>query len=89
MLAQRSRWGRAPALNTRCQRGEASNARYALYVRIAMAMPSWLRSKSGTFPVTAASQRLMNSEATDPTLGLSPASMRRSMPRKNASAAAT
>ena len=38
--------------------------------------------------MTAASQRLMNTEATEPTSGLSPASMRRSMPRRNASAAA-
>ncbi len=40
-------------------------------------------------PITAASQRLMNTEATEPTPGFSPASMRRSMPRRNASAAAT
>ena len=53
-----------------------------------MAMPSWLRSASGTLPATAASQRLTNTEATEPTSGLSPASMRRSMPRRNASAAA-
>ena len=38
--------------------------------------------------MTAASHRLMNTDATEPTLGLSPASMRRSMPRRNASAAA-
>jgi hypothetical protein len=36
--------------------------------------------------MTAASQRLMNTEATEPTSGLSPASIRRSMPRRNASA---
>ncbi len=31
----------------------------------------------------------MNTDATEPTFGLSPASMRRSIPRRNASAAAT
>ena len=51
-------------------------------------MPSWLRSASGTLSLTAASHRLMNTEATDPTSGWSPAATRRSMPRKNASAAA-
>ncbi len=53
-----------------------------------MAMPSRLRSSSGTLPATAASQRLMNTDATEPTWGSRPASMRRSMPRRNASAAA-
>jgi len=52
-------------------------------------MPSFARSASGVFPITATSQRLMNSEATEPTSGLRPASMRRSMPRRKASAAAT
>ena len=47
-----------------------------------MAMPSWLRRFSGTFPVTATSQRLMNIEATELTSGFSPAAIRRSMPRK-------
>ena len=51
-------------------------------------MPSWLVSAAGTLPATAASQRLMNSEATEATSGLSPAAIRRSMPRRNASAAA-
>jgi hypothetical protein len=55
----------------------------AAYVRFAMAMPSWSRSKTGTFPITAASQRQINSEATEPTVGARPASMRRSTPRKN------
>ena len=54
-----------------------------------MAMPSRLRKDAGTLLATAASQRLMNSEATEPISGLSPAAMRRSMPRKYASAAAT
>jgi len=36
--------------------------------------------------LTAASQRLTNTEATDPTLGLKPADSRRLMPRKNAPA---
>ena len=44
-------------------------------------MPSRLRSASGTLPMTAASQRLMHTEATEPTTGLSPASIRRSMPQ--------
>ncbi len=58
-------------------------------MRPAMAMPSRLLNVSGTLPATAASQRLMNIEATEPTWGLSPAAMRRSMPRKYASAAAS
>ena len=53
-----------------------------------MAMPSWLRSAAGTLPATAASQRLTNTDATEPTSGFSPAAIRRSMPRRNASAAA-
>ena len=52
-------------------------------------MPSWSLSASGTLPATATSQRLMKTEATEPTSGFSPASMRRSMPRRYASAAAT
>ena len=51
-------------------------------------MPSWLCSSSGVLFATAASQRLMKTDATEPTLGLRPASIRRSMPRRNASAAA-
>ena len=35
----------------------------------------------GVLPITALSQRLMNTEATERTLGLRPAAMRRSMPR--------
>src|SRR5262249_54793247 len=52
-------------------------------------MPSWSRSPSGTLPMTAESQRLTNTDATEPTSGLSPAAIRRSMPRRKASAAAT
>ena len=88
VLAHSRRWGRAPSLKTRCQRGESSSARYALYVRLAIAIPSWLRSASGTRSLTAASHRLMNTEATEPTSGGSPAATRRSMPRRKASAAA-
>jgi Flp pilus assembly protein TadD len=58
-------------------------------MRAAMAMPRRLRNASGTLSATATSQRLMNIEATEPTSGLSPAAMRRSMPRRYASAAAT
>ena len=35
-----------------------------------MAMPSWLLSAAGTLPATATSQRLMNTEATEPTSGV-------------------
>jgi hypothetical protein len=38
--------------------------------------------------MTAVSQRLMNTEATEPTSGASPLSIRRSIPRRYASAAA-
>jgi hypothetical protein len=55
---------------------------------LAIAMPSWFVNATGTLPATATSQRLMNSEATEPTAGLSPAVMRLSTPRRNASAAA-
>ena len=51
-------------------------------------MPSLRLRAAGTFSATAASQRLMNSEATELTRGSRPASMRRSMPRVYASAAA-
>ena len=51
-------------------------------MRPAIAMPSRFASASGTLPATAASQRLMNTEATDATSGSSPAAMRRSIPRK-------
>ena len=50
-------------------------------------MPSRLRSSAGASSATATSQRLMNSDATDGTDGSSPASIRRSTPRMNASAA--
>ena len=54
-----------------------------------MAMPSLLCKASGTLSATATSQRLTNNDATEPTSGFSPAAMRRSIPRKYASAAAT
>ena len=54
-----------------------------------MAMPSRLTSASGTLPATATSQRLTNNDATEATSGFSPAAIRRSMPRRYASAAAT
>ena len=77
-------------VESRCQRGESSRSRYASYVRWAMAMPSWSRSGLGHLAhAPPTSQRLMNSEATEPTSGFSPAAMRRSMPRRYASAAAT
>src|SRR6266404_1954477 len=88
VLAQSSRCGRAPTLKTRCHGGEPSRDRYALYVLLAMAMPSWLRSASGTLSFTAASQRLTKTEATEPTSGLRPTATRRSMPRRKAPAAA-
>src|SRR2546429_270259 len=44
---------------------------------------------AGAVSVTAASQRLTKTEATEPTLGLRPMATRRSMPRRYASAAAT
>src|SRR5258708_6129889 len=53
-----------------------------------MAMPSRSLSASGTLPITATSQRLMKIDATDGTSGFNPASVRRSMPRMNALAAA-
>src|SRR4029450_13746824 len=54
VLAHSRRCGRAPALYTRCQRGELSRVRQALYVRCAMAMPSWLRSAPGVVPTMPA-----------------------------------
>jgi hypothetical protein len=54
-----------------------------------MAMPSRLVSSAGTLPAIATSQRLMKSEATEATAGLRPAAIRRSTPRRYASAAAT
>ena len=58
-------------------------------MRPAIAIPSRLFNASGTSPIAATSQRLMKTEATEPTWGLSPAAMRRSMPRRYASEAAT
>jgi hypothetical protein len=55
---------------------------------LALARPSAVSRLSGTFPVTAESQRLTKTDATDATDGSRPASMRRSMPRRYASAAA-
>ena len=46
-------------------------------------------SSAGTLPATATSQRLMKSEATEATAGFRPAAIRRSTPRRYASAAAT
>ena len=57
-------------------------------MRLAIAIPSWLSNSVGTLPATAPSQRLTNTDATEPTSGLSPAAIRRSMPRMKASAAA-
>src|SRR4030095_2760854 len=81
VLAQSSRCGLAPALNVRCQRGEPRSSRAALEVRLALGVPRWLFKAGGTLPATAPSQRLTNIEATEATSGLSPATMRRSMPR--------
>src|SRR4029077_3464855 len=88
VLDHKRRCGRAPALYKRCQRGDVSRSRAALYVRMAIAMPSWFRKLSGTWLMTAASHLLMNTEATELVFGLSPASNRRSMPLRNAPAAA-
>ena len=46
------------------------------------------RDQEGGIPATAESQRLINKDPTKQTFGLRPASMRRSMPRRYASAAA-
>src|SRR5579872_734933 len=73
VLAQSSLCGRAPKLKTRCHRGESSRSRYAAYVRMAMAIPSRPRRESGTRFVTAESQRLINTDATDPTAEFRPA----------------
>src|SRR5437867_8249041 len=88
VLAHNSRCGRAPALYTLCHRGDVSSVRAALYVRWAIATPSRFRRPRGAVEAVAASHRLTNTDATEPTLGLSPASKRRSIPRKKASAAA-
>src|SRR5437762_3212932 len=53
-----------------------------------LAIAAVCRQDRAHFPIAAESQRLIKTEATEPTLGMSPASMRRSIPRKNASAAA-
>ena len=88
VLAQSRRCSLAPAPCNVRHRGDASSLRYALYVRLAMAMPRRLRSSSETLSLTATSQRLTKSEATDPTVGSRPAAIRRSIPRIYASAAA-
>src|SRR6516225_6341506 len=72
----------------RCQRGELRRLRAALYVAMATAIPSLFFILLGTLLLTAASQRLTKTDATEPTFGLSPASTRRSIPLRNASAAA-
>src|SRR5215471_5793721 len=45
--------------------GDVSRSRAALYVCMAMAIPSRLRSDAGTLSLTAASHRLTKSDATD------------------------
>jgi hypothetical protein len=46
----------------------------------AIATPNRLRSASGTLPITATSQRLLKTDATEGTFGLRPASIRLSNP---------
>ena len=41
-----------------------------------------IAANGGTLPATATSQRLMNSDATEPTSGVRPAALRRSTPRR-------
>jgi hypothetical protein len=88
VLAKRSRWGRAPSLRSRRQRSDEKKRQYSAYVVCPIAIPSRFRRSSGTDPATAASQRLMKIEATEPTPAGRPASTRRSMPRVYASAQA-
>ena len=45
------------------------------YIDELSVMPSWSLNASGTLPMTAESQWLINSEATEPTSGLSPAAL--------------
>src|SRR5947208_16151817 len=69
VLAQSNRWERAPKLTSRSQRSGARRWRYALYVRLAIAMPSHPSSVGGTLPVTATSERWRDLErhpAVDP-----------------------
>jgi hypothetical protein len=73
--------GASPALR-------AEHRAIRVVIRFAIVMPSWFRRVSDTLPITAASQRLTKSDATEVTLELSPASIRRSMPRKASSATA-
>ena len=83
----------AAAARRRCRRAAsaASSATGAPPRRsaCATAMPSRLRKRGRYLVRDRHVPRLTNTDATEPTLGLSPASMRRSMPRRNASAAAT
>src|SRR5207244_1253335 len=81
VLAQSRRCVRAPAAASRRHRGDASRPRYALYVRLATAIPRRLRSSWGTTPLTATSQRLTNNDATESTRGSKPAASLRSIPR--------
>src|SRR5262249_34411204 len=89
VLAHSSRCARAPALYILCHRADANTLRYAAYVRLAIAIPSWLCVDSGVSAATAASQRLTKTDATDATSGFIPAAIRLSTPRIHASAAAT
>src|SRR5580704_6638456 len=51
------------------------------YIDELSVMPCWSLNASGTLPMTAESQRLINSEATEPTSGLSPAALAARLPR--------
>src|SRR6185437_1973433 len=88
VLAHSRRCGCTPAARIFFQRGVSRSSQYALYVRCPIAMPSRSFNSTGTLSTTATSQRLMNIEATESTLGDLPSAMRRSMPRIQASAAA-
>src|SRR6185437_2968392 len=68
--------------------GAGAGPQQALWMRWPIAMPRRSFSSAGTLSVTATSQRLMNTDATESTLGDLPSAMRRSMPRIQASAAA-
>ena len=65
------------------------SSRYARYTWSPTATASLSLKCSGTSFCTATSQRDMKTEATEPTTGFCRASIRLSMPRMNASAAAT
>jgi len=57
VLAHSRRCGRAPGVEDALPARGAEQGAYALYVRFAIAMPSWLWSASGTLRATAASHR--------------------------------